>query len=78
MPDWYKTHSASPDAYPDEEYYTWAQDSGLYVDAAGNVDYGPPGPVCPRCGCRPSDPFGCGCAEPGCPCSEQEDDDDDH
>lgn len=43
MPDWYKTHNASPDAYPDEEYYNWAQDNGLYVDAAGNVDYGPPG-----------------------------------
>jgi len=88
MPDWYKTHSASPDAYPDEEYYTWAQDNGLYVDAAGNVDYGPPEPPaaseiihatespCPRCNCLPSDPWGCGCAEPGCPCSDREDDDD--
>ena len=42
MPDWYRTHNASPDCYPDEEYYSWAQDNGLYVDAAGNVDYGPP------------------------------------
>jgi len=43
--DWYKDHSASPDAYPDSEYLDWAQDKGLYVDAAGNVDYGPPGQV---------------------------------
>lgn len=40
MPDWYRTHNASPDAYSDEEYRDWAQDNGLYVDAAGNVDYG--------------------------------------
>jgi hypothetical protein len=51
MPDWYKTHSAGPDAYPDEEYLSWAQDHGLYVDAAGNVDYGPPDPPCPG-GCH--------------------------
>jgi hypothetical protein len=44
MPDWYRTHNASPDAYPDSEYTDWAQDNGLYVDAAGNVDYGPPVP----------------------------------
>jgi hypothetical protein len=48
MPDWYKTHSASPDAYPDEEYLGWAQDNGLYADAAGNVDYGPPEPEPPE------------------------------
>ena len=40
--DWYKDHSASPDAYPDSDYRDWAQDNGLYVDAAGNVGYGPP------------------------------------
>jgi hypothetical protein len=44
MPDWNRDHSASPDAYPDSEYLEWAQDNGLYVDAAGNVDYGPPVP----------------------------------
>lgn len=42
MADWYRTHSASPEAFTDAEYVSWAQDSGLYVDAAGNVDYGPP------------------------------------
>jgi len=49
MPDWYRTHSLSPDAYPDSEYLDWAQDNGLYVDAAGNVDYGSPAPAasCP-------------------------------
>lgn len=42
--DWYKDHPhVSPEAVSDEEYYSWAQDNGLYVDAAGNVDYGPPG-----------------------------------
>jgi hypothetical protein len=40
--DWYKDHSLSPEAYPESEYLDWAQDNGLYVDAAGNVDYGPP------------------------------------
>lgn len=40
--DWYRDHSLSPEAYSDEEYLDWAQDNGLYVDAAGNVDYGPP------------------------------------
>lgn len=41
MPDWYKDNPhAGPES--DEEYYAWAQDNGLYVDAAGNVDYGPP------------------------------------
>lgn len=44
MPDWYKTHRASPDCYPESEYREWAQDNGLYVDLAGNVDYGPPEP----------------------------------
>ena len=40
--DWYKDHPhAGPES--DAEYYAWAQDNGLYVDAAGNVDYGPPG-----------------------------------
>lgn len=42
MPDWYRTHDLSPEAYPDSEYRNWAQNSGLHVDAAGNVDYGPP------------------------------------
>lgn len=42
MPDWYRTHDLSPEAYSDDEYRSWAQDNGLYVDAAGNVDYGPP------------------------------------
>lgn len=42
MADWYKTHNASPDCYSEAEYREWAQDNGLYVDAAGNVDYGPP------------------------------------
>lgn len=40
--DWYKDHPLSPDCYPDSTYLDWAQDNGLYVDAAGNVDYGPP------------------------------------
>lgn len=40
--DWHKDHPLSPDAYPESEYLDWAQDNGLYVDAAGNVDYGPP------------------------------------
>jgi hypothetical protein len=56
--DWYKDHSLSPEAYPDSTYLDWAQDNGLYVDAAGNVDYGPPGAApsslpdlaCPDCG----------------------------
>lgn len=40
--DWYKDHPpAGPES--DAEYLGWAQDNGLYVDAAGNVDYGPPG-----------------------------------
>ena len=44
MPDWYRDHPhAGPDS--DEEYLEWAQDSGLYVDAAGSVDYGPPSPA---------------------------------
>lgn len=42
MADWYKTHGASPDCYPESEYREWA---GLYVDLAGNVDYGPPEPA---------------------------------
>jgi hypothetical protein len=42
MPDWYRDHNLSPECYPDEVYLDWAQDNGLYVDAAGNVDYGPP------------------------------------
>jgi hypothetical protein len=42
MPDWYRDHNLSPEAYPDDVYLEWAQDNGLYVDAAGNVDYGPP------------------------------------
>jgi hypothetical protein len=40
--DWYKDYPLSPEAYPESEYLNWAQDNGLYVDAAGNVDYGPP------------------------------------
>ncbi|HEY6493287.1 MAG TPA: hypothetical protein VIZ43_08445 [Trebonia sp.] len=50
MPDWYRTHSLGPEHYSDAEYRDWAQDNGLYVDLAGNVDYGPPEPSCPR-GC---------------------------
>ena len=43
MPDWYRDHPhAGPES--DAEYRDWAQDNGLYVDAAGNVDYGPPEP----------------------------------
>ena len=42
MPDWYRTHSLSPECYPDSEYRDWAQDNGLYVDEAGNVDYDGP------------------------------------
>ena len=42
MPDWYRTHSLSPEAYSDDEYRNWAQENGLYVDVAGNMDYGPP------------------------------------
>jgi len=42
MPDWYRDHSLSPECYPESGYLDWAQDHGLYVDAAGNVDYGPP------------------------------------
>jgi len=56
--DWYKDHSLSPECYPESEYLDWAQDNGLYVDAAGNVDYGPPEAAssslpdlaCPDCG----------------------------
>ncbi len=56
--DWHKDHPLSPDAYPESEYLNWAQDNGLYVDAAGNVDYGPPEAApsslpdlaCPDCG----------------------------
>lgn len=44
MPDWYRDHDLSPECYPDWEYREWAQDNGLYVDLAGNVDYGPPEP----------------------------------
>ena len=50
MPEWYKTHSASPECYSEAEYRDWAQDNGLYVDAAGNVDYGPPEQGCGDCG----------------------------
>lgn len=39
MPDWYRTHNLSPEAYPDSEYLSWAQDNGAYVDAAGNVEF---------------------------------------
>jgi hypothetical protein len=42
--DWYKDHPLSPEAYPDSVYLDWAQDNGLYADAAGNVDCGPPEP----------------------------------
>ena|ERR1035441_2141192 len=28
---------------------------------------------CPECGCLPSDPWGCGCSNEECPCSEAED-----
>jgi hypothetical protein len=37
MADWYRTHSASPDCYPESEYREWAQDAGARVDEAGNV-----------------------------------------
>lgn len=37
MPDWYRDHNLSPECYPDDVYLDWAQDHGLYVDAAGNV-----------------------------------------
>lgn len=43
--DWYKDHPVGPEACPESEYLAWAQDNGLYVDAAGNVDYGPPEPA---------------------------------
>lgn len=39
--DWYRDHNVSPEAAGDEAYREWAQDNGLYVDLAGNVDYGP-------------------------------------
>lgn len=42
MPDWYRDHNISPEAAGDDAYYAWAQDNGLYVDLAGNVDYAPP------------------------------------
>lgn len=32
---------------------------------------------CPVCGCDPDDPWYCMCTEPGCPCFEEGDDDDD-
>lgn len=56
MPDWYRTHDLSPEAYPDSEYRNWAQDSGLHVDAAGNVDYGPPQAATPDICRPPADP----------------------
>jgi hypothetical protein len=28
---------------------------------------------CPECGCYPDDPWYCGCDNPDCPCSEEED-----
>jgi hypothetical protein len=31
---------------------------------------------CPECGCDPGQPWGCGCNNSYCPCSEEEDDDD--
>jgi hypothetical protein len=30
---------------------------------------------CPQCGCDPNDPWYCHCSQPGCPCSEADDDD---
>jgi hypothetical protein len=42
MTDWYRDHALSPEAHSDDEYRDWAQDQGLCVDAAGNVDYGAP------------------------------------
>lgn len=48
--DFYRDHGGlSPDCFDDSEYLNWAQDNGLYVDAAGNVDYGPPEGA--RCHC---------------------------
>ncbi len=37
MGDWYRTHTLSPEASPEEEYRGWAQDAGASVDVAGNV-----------------------------------------
>ena len=28
---------------------------------------------CEQCGCLPDDPWGCGCSNENCPCSEAED-----
>ena len=33
--------------------------------------------ACPDCGCEPGDAWGCNCGNPYCPCSEEEDGDDD-
>jgi hypothetical protein len=59
MADWYRDHGASPDAYPESEYLSWAQDQGLHVDAAGNVGHGPP-EAC-------TNPPGESCSDAGCP-----------
>ena len=58
MADWYRDHNASPECYPDAEYLEWAQDNGLYVDATGNVDYGPPD-RCLSCGAEVDHYLGC-------------------
>ena len=29
--------------------------------------------ACEECGCTPDAPWGCGCGNPDCPCSEEED-----
>lgn len=48
--DWYRDQNISPEAAGDEAYREWALGNGLYVDLAGNVDYGPPedGPARPE------------------------------
>lgn len=37
MSDWYDTHNASPDCYPESEYLDWAQSAGARVDEVGNL-----------------------------------------
>lgn len=56
MADWYRTHDLSPEAYPDSEYRSWAQDNGLHVDAAGSVDYGSSQTAEPDIFLPPADP----------------------
>ncbi|MDQ2874830.1 MAG: hypothetical protein M3Y33_08570 [Actinomycetota bacterium] len=74
MPDWYRDHDLSPDAYPESDYLDWAQFHGLYVDAAGNVSdpaesSGPAADeYCPGCRkWRDTNCRGCEC-NGGCTC----------